>query len=290
MKLLAVIILIMSILITGCSVQSSEDKNIDLDKQTYVRLAEDYDNWDTEAIGQLNFENIQKHTRVAVIDTGTNFIPEQVVETKNLIDNSNNIEDQNGHGTKILKKLLELNPFVEIIFIKIFNEEDQFSTQILEEAILYAIKSNADIIHMSLGTIHDSPEVKAAVDTAIDNGIIMVAAAGNDSYNAIYPGAYEDVFSVMARDINNWDLTLNSRSNDKQAFSAPGEHILCGDEYVTGSSIAATFITAAVSWYLSIDPNAQPNEIKQNLIKSCIYPNKYSYGIIQYDKLCNLLL
>ncbi|HHI01254.1 MAG TPA: Subtilisin DY [Thermococcus litoralis] len=58
---------------------------------------------------------------------------------------------------------------------------------------------NPIVISMSLGGPVLSPIEKEAIDYAIDEGVFVVAAAGNDGENGMdYPGAYEPVISVGA--------------------------------------------------------------------------------------------
>lgn len=268
----------------GCTPALTEEHEVLSEAQQYIRLAENYQNWDMDAVGSLDFDKITDCPRVAVIDTGCNDLPEQIVADAGI--DCTGLDDESGHGTTILKKLLSINPYMDIILIKLPDKKGNFSASQLARAIREAIDLDVEVIHMSLGIEIDDPEIKSAVDLAADRGIIMIAAAGNSADNITYPGAYEKVFSVMSRDINNWDLTLNGRNKDKLSFSAPGEHVLCDDKYVVGTSIAAVFITAAVSWLLGVDPDMSVDQIKQVLIDSCIYPNTYSYGIIQYEKLC----
>ncbi len=55
------------------------------------------------------------------------------------------------------------------------------------------------IITMSLGSPEPSQIIKYAIDRAINNGVIVVAAAGNEGENGMsYPGAYPEVISVGA--------------------------------------------------------------------------------------------
>jgi len=55
------------------------------------------------------------------------------------------------------------------------------------------------VINLSLGGARLDPVEKAAVDYAVDHGVIVVAAAGNEGPEGMtYPGAYEPVISVGA--------------------------------------------------------------------------------------------
>jgi hypothetical protein len=66
------------------------------------------------------------------------------------------------------------------------------------------------VINMSLGGDTLAPVEKAAIDRAIANGVIVVAAAGNSGTAGMgYPGAYAPVISVAAAGWNNAYVTPN---------------------------------------------------------------------------------
>src|SRR5690554_726924 len=59
----------------------------------------------------------------------------------------------------------------------------------------------ADIINLSLGGLPEIPALQNAIDEVVANGVIVVAAAGNQaSSSPAYPAAAEGVFSVSAVD------------------------------------------------------------------------------------------
>ncbi len=61
------------------------------------------------------------------------------------------------------------------------------------------LKDNPVIISMSLGGYEENAEVEAAINKAIKNGVIVVAAAGNEGeYGMTWPGAYPQVISCAA--------------------------------------------------------------------------------------------
>ncbi|MGQ9615018.1 MAG: S8 family serine peptidase [Spirochaetota bacterium] len=110
------------------------------------------------------------------------------------------------------------------------------STYDIAQAVLYAAgvdnssgkkpSKPADIINMSLGGA-DSATLHNAIKTAYNNGILIVAAAGNSSSNyPLYPAAYEEVISVSAVDIGArraWYSNYGSlNGNSKVDLAAPG--------------------------------------------------------------------
>lgn len=99
------------------------------------------------------------------------------------------------------------------------------------------------IITMSLGGPTDSQVINDAIDYAIDNGVIVVAAAGNDGEVGMdYPGAYAPVISVGScgwtkewRDITNssyyrlWWLQDNTYGFNDITEPTPVEEVYISD-------------------------------------------------------------
>lgn len=80
----------------------------------------------------------------------------------------------------------------------------------------------ADIINLSLGGAQSSTILASAVAAAIDAGVIVIAAAGNESTSTpSYPAAYSDVVSVSAVDMNR-ELAPYSNYGSSIDVAAPG--------------------------------------------------------------------
>ncbi|MES9947304.1 MAG: S8 family peptidase [Candidatus Thiodiazotropha sp.] len=80
----------------------------------------------------------------------------------------------------------------------------------------------ADIINMSLGGNSDSQTTREAVAAARAEGVIIIAASGNESTSQLsYPASYPGVVSVSAVDINR-DLAFYSNFGTMIDVAAPG--------------------------------------------------------------------
>lgn len=113
----------------------------------------------------------------------------------NFVNNNNNIQDYHGHGTHIAGiiaaqgrtnssqncRVIGVAPHVRIMTLKYFSPEVQNNNiQNTVEAIDYAIKNHADIINYSGGGPGENNSEKVAIAKAADQGIIFIAALGND--------------------------------------------------------------------------------------------------------------
>jgi serine protease len=101
----------------------------------------------------------------------------------------------------------------------------------------------ADIINLSLGSSSFSQTSQELYTTLYDAGIIVVAAAGNESTDSPeYPASYNNVFSISAVDLNN-DLATYSNFGSTIDIAAPGGDLskdLDGNGY--GDGVLSTYI------------------------------------------------
>ncbi|MFM9910050.1 MAG: S8 family serine peptidase [Chitinophagaceae bacterium] len=104
-------------------------------------------------------------------------------------------------------------PDVELVLIKVQNEENKITTENIVKALEWVLKNhsqyNIRIINMSLGGDEDVSYHQSVIDQLveqlIDEGIAIVAAVGNDEYASIKPPANaQNVISVGGIDDNNF--------------------------------------------------------------------------------------
>jgi subtilisin family serine protease len=112
------------------------------------------------------------------------------------------------------------------------------------------------VINLSLGTDGDSQTVHDAIEKAIQQGIIVVAAAGNDDTEAVqYPAGYENVIGVTAVDASSKKASFANYGKDWVDISAPGVGIMStmisadGPGYASwsGTSMATAFVSGAAA-------------------------------------------
>lgn len=114
------------------------------------------------------------------------------------------------------------------------------------EGLIYATVNNADVISMSFAGAAESALERDLVDFAVEQGIIVVAAAGNEYSNDLnYPAAYPSVIAVAATDLDNNIASFSNFGWWVQA-AAPGVDIFStfidGYGYSSGTSMAAPLI------------------------------------------------
>jgi len=133
--------------------------------------------------------------KIAVIDTGVDFNhPDlfgwgsdgKVIGGYNFIQPDQLPMDTNGHGTKVAGviaadgNIFGVAPKAKILAYKVSEDGEGVSSELISGAIQKAIEDEADIINISLGVNRTNSKIDNAINHALDNGIFVVTAAGND--------------------------------------------------------------------------------------------------------------
>ena len=141
------------------------------------------------------------------------------------------------------------------------------------DGIIWAVDNGADAVNMSWGGGGVSTYGQNVCDYAWNNGVILVAAAGNDGTSQqFYPAAYNNVISVAST------TSGDSKSSFSQYGSwidvaAPGSQILSCNEgtsyqFTQGTSMASPMVAGLVGLMISHAPSATPQDIINCLLSS----------------------
>jgi subtilisin family serine protease len=231
---------------------------------------------------------------VAVLDTGIDKDHEDLSGTVmaeiNLTD-SPTADDIHGHGTHIAGIIAAVNdnnlgingiaPESQLLNIKVADDRGSCRMSALVEGIYRAVAAGADIINISIEMAGPSPELEAAINHAWENGVVVIAAAGNDDNNLpVYPAYYENCIGVTAlRD--NGELAPLANFGDWVDAAAPGFDIystLPGNDYgyKHGTSFAAAYVSGLAARLLPLVETSNGDgrlndEIRQVIIDLCGY-------------------
>jgi hypothetical protein len=146
--------------------------------------------------------------------------------------------------------------------------------QELASAIIECIDAEASIINLSLApdqlSPNDDQELEDALDYAVQRGVIVIAAAGNQaSLGSTAITRHPWVIPVVACDLEGRPTTISNlgRSIGRYGLTAPGDDITSlgtdGKPLTFGGTSAATpFVTGAVALLWSEFPLASAAEIK----------------------------
>ena len=151
--------------------------------------------------------------------------------------------------------------------------------------VSWAMQQDPDVISMSFGGTSYSQTEQNLVNTGHNQGIVYVAAAGNDNNTlAHYPSNYNHVISVAATDEDDGKASF-SNYNTSVDVSAPGGSGLPGPggllsstfdntpmgyyDFYSGTSMACPVVSGLVSLIRSINPEITPDDVEMVLEETC---------------------
>jgi hypothetical protein len=274
-----------------------------------------------KAFDAFNVLQFLPAVRVAVIDSGADvYHPDlkggQIVAARSFVGGSPS--DDQGHGTFVAGEIAAvvddghgiagLAPAANLLVAKVVRPDGSVSTQAEARAIRWAVRMGAKVINVSLGGLRDpqdpfftgySKVEQQAVDDAIANGALVVAAVGNNKYAPVkpwkyasYPSALPHVLGVgsygRSGDVSNFSnqdpifvdlvapgedmfslfprpLTAKNASCDEQGYSS------CGPKdyrHAAGTSFSAPQAAAAAATLFSLDPTLTPDQVSWLLERS----------------------
>ncbi len=255
--------------------------------------------------------------RVAVIDSGINQdneIATHIVAEASFVNStygfSTNMQSpkdsQPGHiqhGTSVTRIIIRDAPNAAIINAKVVNSQDIATSKAVVAAIHWSVQEeNCDIINLSIGR---SPEISDDISTAIqwawNQGVVIVAATGNNGQNGTTgssvesPAIYPEVIAVTAVDESGIPYAFSGYGPVtgrvlKPDIAAPGYYL---DNSVTllGTSFAAPRVTAAAANLIRYCQENEwrwtPGMVKATLLASASYldyePWQTGAGLVDVD-------
>ena len=167
------------------------------------------------AINKANDKTVKDYAGndvIALIDTGTDG---STVDAVSFVDN--NVKDNHGHATKMIKTIRKQNKNAKILALKALDDHGNGTTASVVSAIQYAIESHVSIINMSFSgtSTEDKSLVESKVKEAIKAGITVVASAGNNgsiAYDYI-PANIKGVITAGACDSKGTILSTSNYGN-----------------------------------------------------------------------------
>lgn len=265
----------------------------------------------------FTFDQLDKKIRVFVLDTGIATHSDLNINSElshNFTsDNPRDYADRNGHGTHVAGTIGAVNnaqinnsgvaPNIELIAYKVLGDNGSGSRSDIHNAlerICQYKKGNPDeicIINMSLGgnrnrivdpngnVVSDIgfEDYTQRMNNLIDNGVIVVVAAGNANRDAVndLPAALPEVITVGAYDSVTNRIAVFSNHGPSVDIMAPGVSINNTWWYPTnsfrainGTSMAAPVVTGAIVNMVAVALRNKKGEFGTLLLKAAAEQKK----------------
>ncbi|MGQ9584727.1 MAG: S8 family peptidase [Anaerolineae bacterium] len=189
-----------------------------------------------QAPGAWDFVTGTAQVVVALIDTGVDQdhpdLAGRILPGWDYFNGDSDPEDDNGHGTHVAgiaaargnngRGVAGVNWELRLLPLKVLDQYGQNATYYnIASAIYYALNQGARVLNLSLGGAEDSTTLHEAVTYAANTGALVIAAAGNQGGQVLYPAAYPEAIAVAAT--NYWDQRPSySNYGPEVDIAAPG--------------------------------------------------------------------
>ncbi|MGQ9572314.1 MAG: S8 family peptidase [Dehalococcoidia bacterium] len=202
---------------------------------------------------------------------GCNFVP---------VPPSNDPGDDHGHGTMVagIVGARSNNGLgvagtawgVTVLPVKVLDSTGAGTASDVAQGIIYAAKSGARVINLSMARPSPSRALEGAVREAHNvYGVILVGASGNEGVDGVgYPAAYPEVIAVSAfgrtdpnarAPFSNWGPQVSVAAPGVGVFST---HLEGGYATGEGTSFATAFVSGLVALLLSQNSSRGDDDIR----------------------------
>jgi len=271
---------------------------------------------DHSAVAKIDGLDERVNVDVAIIDSGIELLhPDlNVVNSVTFVNDGSGGNDGYGHGTYAAGVVGALDndygvvgvaPGARLWAVKVMDNNGAGSVSTLISGVDYVTANAAtiEVANISLGFVGTSASLRTAIQNCVAKGVVVVAAAGNNSRNVYgadgtfntaddtIPAAFPEVVTVSSMNDNdgiagglggaNWDDTLAFYSNfgPKIDLAGPGTTYSTaliskgsyGNQY-TGTSMAGAHVSGAAALYVAANGRATSatgvQAIKQALVSA----------------------
>lgn len=275
---------------------------VDLDKEIVVAIIDTGADINHPLIKNNIWTNSQEVIN-GIDDDGNGLIDD--IHGWNFVANNNDLSDNNSHGTHIAGIIQQRTQSTRIkyMILKYYDsgKADEDTVSATTQAINYATEMKADIINYSGGGYTPNEKEKEAIRNAQKQGVLFVAAAGNDGLNTdtigYYPASYKikNIISVAAMDSKKQLLDSSNFGADSVDFVAPGKKVfssLPGGNYgyMSGTSQATAWISGLAAKLMLLKKTHDPKELKQLLENHGVRDKSMSAKIKSQVRISSLII
>lgn len=180
-----------------------------------------------------------------------------------------------GHGTFVAGVVNMVAPDAQLVAYRVLDTAGSGNGFGVAKAIVQAVQDGCKIINLSMVMYAKHAATDFAIEFARNNGVLVVAAAGNDSTDTDrFPANDSYTLAVAALDSLNFKADF-SNFGGKVDICAPGTHVIApylDTMYARwdGTSFAAPFVAGQAAILMSANPTATLDEIIEAITLNAI--------------------
>jgi len=258
---------------------------------------------DSTSVPQINADDVHdmgytgEGVVVAVLDTGIDLDHPELIDNiaggQSFVSYTTSYDDDAGHGTHVSgiitapgvdANAIGVAPDAGIWMAKVCDSGGSCYGSDIVAAIEYVVNNDiADIMSISLGgggttdENCDGDSLAAKVNWAVDNGVTVVVAAGNDGKVVSSPACASGAIAVGAVDSND-DVPYWSGRGKALDIVAPGVSIYSsvpgGYDYYSGTSMSCPHVSGVVALLRSVDSTLTDSAVKDAMYTTATPVNK----------------
>ena len=232
--------------------------------------------------------------KIAVVDSGVDVhhpdLEGRVSGTYNAVTGTTDVRDMIGHGTFVAGVaaatgdngigIAGASMGASVMAVKVDDSYGDIYTDAEAEGVIWAADHGAKVINLSLGSYGTDQLESDAIAYAVNKGVLVVAAAGNEGTTTPnYPAALPNVIAVGATDAAGHRASF-SQYGSWVTVAAPGTDITAtaptsGSAYFTpaydvadGTSFASPIVAAEAALLWSAGENVNAADVRAAIVAS----------------------
>jgi hypothetical protein len=166
----------------------------------------------------------------------------------------------------------------------------------LLQAVEWMVEQEVEVVNLSMAG-PDNGVVRLATERALQQGLILVAAAGNgaSATEPAYPAAYQDVIAVTAVSADRSVYAYANRGPYID-FAAPGVRLWTavpnGGRFQSGTSFAAPYVTSMAALALAGGPEHNVEAVRSRLRQDALdlgppgRDDVFGWGLVRMQPVC----
>jgi hypothetical protein len=175
----------------------------------------------------------------------------------NAIKSNGVIKDETGHGSKVVNLISQVALSSKILPVKVIDSTGRTNCFVVSSGLLFAVQSGADVANISLSGSGSCGLLKDVVAYAKAQGVVVVAAAGNDTNPVSTLQKSSEALTVGGLQGSKKSVNSNTGTLYAPIKNASGT--------LEGTSASSAYVSAGVALMLTKTPALKVTQVVDKL-------------------------